>query len=226
MVINAERKGYDTILIEWDSDDICKLYKRDTEADEHRLLVETNAGIYIDTDRHIQKNNPLYYVELNGKKSKEIRADSLGDSYQYHIADNYIWQLKVLPRGFKALCYLKTDSSDYCPECYNKTLKKVTKTICNTCDGSGRMGAFKGPIEVYIAISSRKKEKLYDEMKEREEESIHAWTGNIPYLKQGDIIVFNGLLYTVHQIPSYMYSPSEVGNSAFLVRQEFIHPKR
>jgi hypothetical protein len=30
------------------------------------------------------------------------------------------------------------------------------------------------------------------------------------------------MLYVVHYVPNYIYSPSETGNEPFLVRQEFI----
>lgn len=222
MDIRVERKGYNTVLIEWDETARVRLFKKTNEADEPVMLAETESGIYIDEDEHIHANNPLYYIDLNGESSREVRMDSRGDNYQYHIADNYQWQLKTLPRGFAVQAYLKRANSTFCPECYNETLKKRMKTICGTCDGSGTIGAFRGPIAVYIAISQRKKEKIYDDMKEREEESIHCWCGNVPYFKQGDVLIFNGLLYVVHYIPSYIYSPSESVNDPFLVRQEFI----
>ncbi len=222
MDVRVERKGYSVALIEWDEPARVKLYKQDNEAAEPVMLAETNAGIYIDEDEHFNVNTPLYYIDKNGESSRKIRMISRGDNFQYHIADNYQWQLKYLPRGYAVSAYLKGTNSDHCPECYNEALRKRVKSICNTCDGSGMIGAFKGPISFYLAISQRKKEKIYDDMKEREEETIHAWAANVPYLKQGDIIIFNGMLYVVHYVPNYIYSPSETGNEPFLVRQEFI----
>ena len=222
MNIRVERKGYNIALIEWDASGVVKLYKQNTDASEPVLLAETSAGIHIDEDDHLEANNPLYYVVQGDSRSLPARVDSQGDNYQYNIVDNYLWQLRVLPRGFAVKGYLKTENSNYCPECYNTTLKKTVKTVCNTCDGSGMIESYKGPIVFYIAISSRKKEKIYDEMKERNEDTIHAWTANIPYLKQGDILAFNGLLYVVQYTPGYMYSPSENDGKPFMVRQEFI----
>ena len=220
--IKVERKGYNTALIEWDEPSVVKLYKKDNEGSEPIMLAETDSGIYIDEDEQFNDNNPLYYIDKNGTMSPMTRVDSRGDNYQYHIADTYQWQLKSLPRGFAAKAYLKSINTNYCPECYNTILKKRTKTICDTCDGTGMVGSFKGPLSMYIAITQRKKERIYDELKEREEETIQAWTGNVPYLKQGDIIVFNGLLYVVQYIPNYVYTPSENDNEPFLTRQNFV----
>lgn len=221
MELTVERKGYDIAIVEWDEPGQVQLYKQDTDASEPVLLAETNAGIYLDEDSKLSNNNPLYYIAKDGVESNKMRLDYRGDSYQYAIADNYIWQLRYLPRGFAAKAYLKTIREQHCPECWNETLGKQIKTVCNTCDGTGMLGSIKGPLNILIGISNRKKEKLYEEVKEREEETIVAWTGNFPYLKQSDIIYFNGLLYVVQFIPNYVYMPSEKGNEPFLVRQEF-----
>ena len=221
MDITVERKGYDLAIIEWDEPGLVQLYKQDNDAAEPIYITETNAGIYVDEDPKLSNNNPLYYISKNGVESVKMRLDSRGDNYQYAIADNYLWQLRYLPRGFAAKAYLKALHSVHCPECWNETLGKQIKTVCETCDGTGLLGSIKGPVDILIGIAQRKKEKLYEEVKEREEETITAWTGNYPYLKQSDIIYFNGLLYIVQYIPNYIYMPSELGNEPFMVRQEF-----
>lgn len=222
MDIRVERKGYNTVLIEWDEPGVVRLYKQNNEADDPILLLEGTTGIYIDEDEFLDKNHPAYYLDKSGVLSNKIRMQSSGDSYQYNIADNYQWQLRYLPRGVKVQAYLKIAGAQFCPECYNTTLKKRIKTICSTCDGSGMIGGFRGPIALYMGIAQRKKEKIYDDMKEREEETIQAWTGNVPYLKQGDIVIFGGMLYVVHYIPNYVYSASEADNEPFLLRQDFV----
>jgi hypothetical protein len=167
----------------------------------------------------------MYYVVVGGETSKKTRADGNGDPYLYHVADSYIWQLRELPRGYAVSAYLLSESNNYCPECYNVTLKKRTKTVCETCDGSGKLNAYKGPLTFYMGINRRKAEKIYDDMKERKSEVIEAWAGNYPYLKQSDVVSMSGLLYVVQYIPSYVYAPSTNSNKTFLVKQLFVLTK-
>lgn len=232
----AERKTNQYVLVLWGSnppmrDKIYSVYRGVNDADHMKLVARGTATSFLDTNAEILNNDLAVYeiITEHGNKtisSGIIKINSVGDNHLLGVAAEYLWQLNTVKQGVKSYAYCKSDYGSKCPECYDEILKKRIKDICSTCDGSGIITGFKGPVELYVSYGNRKSETRFVDTIEKTYTILTAWTGNIPILKRGDIVIRSYMeRYVVDEIPEYIKLVSQKNGEQFVVKQNIILKK-
>ena len=224
----AQKKTSDTVLITWETtpvvvNSIYKLYRRLNDADEYSKIAETNGTAYIDKTYLIKYNKEISYKLIGLDEEIETKIDSHGDNYLYEIVRTFNFRLNECKSGVKSTASCRSVKPLYCPDCWSVAQQKVIKTNCSTCDGSGVIGGYIGPIELYIAYGQCKEAILYEDNTSRKRTVYPAWTSNLPILKKDDIIIrgLGGDRYIVVDTPVYQkYVPLD-NDAEFVVRQDF-----
>jgi len=224
----AQKKTSDTVLITWETAPVVvgrtyKLYRRLNDADEYSKIAETSSTAYIDKTYLIKNNKDISYKLTGLNEEIEIKIDSHGDNYLYEIVRTLNFRLNGCKTGVKSTAYCKSVTLSFCPECWSVAQQKVIKTNCSTCDGSGIINGFIGPVKLYIAYGQGKETILYTDNTPRKKTVYPAWTSNLPILKKGDIIIrgIGGDRYIVVDTPLYLkYVPLD-NDVEFIVRQDF-----
>lgn len=90
--------------------------------------------------------------------------------------------------GVPILVYKKMREGDRCTECWDEVLKRVTKSNCKTCHGTGRLGGYYDPIPAWMDFNpSPKTTQIADWGPKQSRQSDTQFT-NYPILTEGDIV--------------------------------------
>lgn len=179
---------------------------------------EGNA--FIDTLEPGMKRNKIVYRIVVDETEVEVKLGRQADAWLLAVADDYFWQLKHTATSTKAVAYCIRQEKGNCPECFSEDLNKRIKSMCNTCDGSGKLSSFVGPLPMRYAPMGRERTQATMGDIEKEVETISAWTGNTPILRIGDILITaEHIKYKVQDIPRVSIMHSAKDGKEFLARQ-------
>lgn len=76
-----------------------------------------------------------------------------------------------------------------CPECYDKTSRKLLKDYCVTCYGTGVKGGYYPGFKTKIQFDASTENTIYTYFGKFEPNQIGAWTISIPNLEALDVII-------------------------------------
>lgn len=196
------------------------MYRANAQGEEFELVGNGIGTAFIDELPPAQKREGLVYrVRVDGKEAvAQIGAQA--DAWLLAVADEYIWQLNHIGASTMASIYCLKHGEGNCPECFSDELGKRIKANCSTCDGSGKTTSFTGPIPLrYSVLGSDRMQANMGDI-ESEVETISAWTGNIPMINIGDIVITNDLVkYKVQSIPKRSIMHSVMDGREFLAKQ-------
>lgn len=95
--------------------------------------------------------------------------------------------------GTPMLIYKKLKEGPRCSECWDKVLKRVTKSNCSTCHGTGFMGGAEGgyyaPIPHWVDFNPDPKQVQIAEFGARQPRQTDIEFTNYPILVPGDMLV-------------------------------------
>ena len=89
--------------------------------------------------------------------------------------------------GVPCLIYKKMKEGTWCPVCWDSVLKRVTKSNCKTCAGTGRLGGYYKPIEAWVKLNPDNKDVSIPEWGEKETNQLDFMFTNYPALVVGDL---------------------------------------
>ena len=225
---NADKKLIDTVLLTWviipgNQNSTTKIYRKLNDADTFKIIAETKSTAYIDKSALIGPNRFIVYkISVDGFE-KEAVLDSHSDPYIYEVAATHIFVLNEGRAGVKVNAFCESAERNHCSECWSEVQQKVFKTNCSTCDGSGWLYGYKGPIELYISMGNQRESASFEGTLERKKILVQAWTGNIPILEKYDIIIKNKQeRYIVAEPPVYTRMVPEENDADFIVKQQLL----
>jgi len=231
IIVVAIRVDLKTAYIYWEIDPVLPknitLEQQVSPGAPWELLYKGDGTYYLDSSNLFLKNEGIKYRVRSNNEVGEAILDQIGDNYLYAVAEEYKYMLEIGLAGIKVSAYIKKDDDGFCPECYSEVLQKRTKTVCNTCDGSGRLGkGYKGPILIYVAFSKSNRSIDYSNGLSTKDEIIGGWTGNYPILSDGDIIIKDSVhRYVIETPPQITELTSKTNNKKFIVKQDIIMKK-
>lgn len=91
--------------------------------------------------------------------------------------------------GIPIMVFKKKTDTPYCPQCWDEVLKRVTRTNCTTCYGTGKLGGYFPPIEAWMSMEPDPKAEEVTEIKLRQHSHTSAQFTNYPVLTPDDLIV-------------------------------------
>jgi hypothetical protein len=190
----AVKKTSDTVLLTWIvlpllTTTEAKIYRRHNDADIYKLIGIAKGTAYIDRSTEIYGNSRMTYKVEIQDGYQEVRLTSHNDPFLYEAASQHLFALKEGLSGILSQIYCKSKETRGCPECYSEDQKKRIKSKCSTCDGSGFIHGYKGPIAAYINYQGERAVYSLVGNMSIKNTVIQAWTGNIPELSDGDIVV-------------------------------------
>ena len=223
----ADRKSYDMVLLAWNLGAPMgaeySIFRSMTSSGPYKKIAATKSTAHIDRDTDVLTNQFLFYKIISGNRtSGELVAGYDADPQLYEAAKTLLWKLDEGRSGVKAEAFCKGVDSRKCPECWSESLNKRIKSQCSTCDGSGQLSSFAGPIELFINITNISETTNNIGSTKEEVVNASAWTGNIPLFRKGDIIVVGHERYMVNSIPEKQRMTSENNRMQFIIRQKLL----
>jgi len=154
---------------------------------------------YVDLTANTFDINKVYYYrvraveELNGLTvqtftSIETTWDGNLDFVGMYVVEEHLFELRWVD-GIPAMIYKKIRDGEYCTECWDTVLKRVTKSNCRTCYGTGRTGGYYPPYEAWMKFESDPKVEQVADWGRRQMGQTDILFTNYPLLSVDDIIV-------------------------------------
>ena len=227
--LEARRIGYDTVHIMWAVspmvyDQVYQIERSIGEGD-YRIIARTKSTSYIDYNKILRKGIASYRITADDV-SIDVKEDKAGDGYLYEVVSNYNHVFKNGKAGIKVYVYCLTKDNEPCTECYDKELRKRIKRNCVTCDGSGYIRGYKGPIETYISVMGGQKRVGTDFHGGGPSSKImQAWMSNYPLINPGDIFIISKTERYIVKNDPQRTDMVDINNRPFTVKQVFILEK-
>lgn len=108
--------------------------------------------------------------------------------HELAIIERHDFVLKFL-QGAPSFAFIeRTIQSAKCPDCYDMTAGRVTKSNCMNCLGTGRQRPYLSPIFFYADYNPDEKLTQIASFGEMQQKEKDCWFSAYPRLKPGDII--------------------------------------
>lgn len=155
---------------------------------------------YVDeTANLIDVNKVLYYrvraveespdgLALQTFTSQEMTWDGGLDLVGLYVAEEHLFEMRWVD-GVPSMIFKKIHDGTYCPECWDNILKRVTKSNCTVCYGTGRLGGYYPPIDAWMKFEPDPKMEQVVEWGKRQASQTDIVFTNYPLLSPDDIIV-------------------------------------
>lgn len=225
MDMKAELKTANLVEVTWNLDPYnvnapFTIYRSITGYGNNELVGRGMGNAFIDDIRACKDNENIGYLVESLNSTAYVQLGRQGDGWLLNVAADYQWQLDNGSNSTKAVAYCLGKNSDNCPECFSESLGKRIKSACETCDGSGKLTSYVGPIAFKYAPLQTRKDMADMGNAEIEREIITVWTGNLPLLNLGDIVINEKhAKYIVQAIPERTIMHSSIDNAEFITRQ-------
>lgn len=154
----------------------------------------------IDYTANLYDLQKVYYyrvraVERSPDGTEELQefisgaADTNGDVdlTALYIIEEHLFAYRYV-YGVPVLIYKKRMDGEHCPECWDEVLKKVTKSNCKTCFGTGKMEGYYPPIEAWMKIDPPPSQSGVNEQGVIQIARTLAEFTNYPELRPSDLI--------------------------------------
>lgn len=154
---------------------------------------------YVDHTPNLKDLNKIYYyrvraVEYDGDTalqtffSKDTTWDGDLDLVGIYVVDEHLFAMRWV-FGSPSMVFKKRHDGAYCPECWDKVLKRVTKSQCMTCFGTGRLGGFYPPIDTWMSFEPDPRVDQVTEWGKRQPTQTDVMFTNHPLLNVDDLIL-------------------------------------
>lgn len=155
---------------------------------------------YVDYTANLKDINKIYYYRVravsfaeDGNVLDEFASDPFTWNASLDYAALYITEEHLFAHryvyGVPAMVFKKRRDGTHCPNCWDNILKRVTKSNCQTCYGTGKLGGFYPPIEVWASFSMNSKIEQVVQWGRRQMGAIDIEFTNYPLLNPDDIMV-------------------------------------
>lgn len=156
---------------------------------------------YVDYSANIVDLNKVYYYRVRAVefdptlvtplqefKSDVSTWDGNLDLVGLYIVEEHLFLHRYVS-GVPTMIFKRRRDGQYCPECWDEILKRVTKSNCTTCFGTGKLGGFYPPYEAWMNFEPDPKVTQIAEWGQRQTSQTDIQFTNYPLLIDGDVIV-------------------------------------
>lgn len=158
---------------------------------------------YIDSTARLLDTEKVYYYRIraveffNGTpvqtfESEPSTWEGKPDLVAFYVIEEHLFKHRYVS-GTPMLVYKKLKEGPRCSECWDNVLKRVTKSNCTTCHGTGFMGGEYGgyyaPMDAWADFNPDPKQVQLAEFGARQPRQTDIEYTNYPILVPGDILV-------------------------------------
>lgn len=202
---------FSRVLIQWDLAPTAQSLKNlkffVDRGESPNAMMQLNArGIpssglqeYVDETADLRDMNKVYYwrvraVEYVGDTpvkmfaSQPVNVESDLDLEGLYVIEEHAFAHRYV-YGVPAMVFKKIRDGAYCTNCWDRILKRVTKSNCTTCYGSGRVGGYYPPIDAWMSFEPDPKVEQVVEWGRRQSSQTDIQFINYPLLSPGDLIL-------------------------------------
>lgn len=140
-------------------------------------------------------------VALQTFTSAEASLDGDLDLTGLYIIEEHLFQYQEVD-GIPCLIYKKRHEGATCTECWDSVLKRVTKSNCKTCFGTGRVEGYYPPIDGWFQFGVQTLDANVQQQGTVQPNVTAAEFTNYPEIRPGDIIfeIKNHLFWRVARV--------------------------
>jgi len=154
---------------------------------------------FIDETPITQDLNKVYYYRVravefvNGTPVQTFASEASTwdgnlDLVGLYIVEEHLFALRHV-YGVPAMIFKKRRDGAYCTECWDDVLKRITKSSCRTCYGTGRVGGYYPPIDAWMHFEPDPHSEGVAEWGRRQASQTDIQFTNYPLLSPDDLIV-------------------------------------
>lgn len=141
----------------------------------------------------------IYYYRVRivefdaGKEVQSFSSDSATwegklDLVGIYVVDEHLFALRWV-YGVPVMIFKKKRDGALCPECWDTVLKRVTKSSCTSCFGTGRLGGYYPPIEAWMSFEPEPKVAQVADWGKRQPSQTDTQFANYPILSDDDLVL-------------------------------------
>lgn len=132
--------------------------------------------------------NPAHTTPLQTFSSEVISWEGTLDTVANYVIEEHLFAYRYV-FGTPIIIFKKKREGTHCPVCFDVVLKRVTKSNCTTCLGTGFINGFYKPMEGWADLNPDPKAVSIMEFGERQANQTDMQFTNYPLLNGGDIII-------------------------------------
>jgi hypothetical protein len=214
MVLNMQHGQIPSrVLVKWEiepsAQDLKDLYfyvDRGESPEELNQLQSMADGVpahqlyeFVDFTANLTDLNKVYYYRVRAVEffdgtpvqtfsSEPVTWDGNLDLVGLYVVEEHLF-LHRWVSGVPTMIFKRRLDGQYCPNCWDKILKRVTISNCTTCYGTGKLNGFYPPYEGWVDFEPDPKVVQVSEMGKRQVSQTDIQYTNYPLLTDGDLIV-------------------------------------
>ena len=156
---------------------------------------------FVDYTVELRDLQKLYYyrvraVEFNTAGDTELQTFDIVpitwngdlDLVGIYVVDEHEFEFKFID-GVPVMIFKKKRDEEVCPDCFDKVLKRVTRSNCRTCLGVGKLGGYYKGIPVWMDFNPNVSVSAISESGEKQSNEFPFRFTNFPKIRIGDVIV-------------------------------------
>lgn len=119
------------------------------------------------------------------------------------IARRHMIRLKDGKCGNKCYVFNRMRDGARCPDCWDEITQELCASDCPTCNGTGYIQGYYNPLPIYLNFTPETATVSADTSGPvNSERTIQAWTGCLPDLSSGDVIIepVGNRIWTVNDV--------------------------
>lgn len=156
---------------------------------------------YLDFTGLLRNTEKIYYyriraVEFNDAGDTPLQTfqtepfhwEGEPDLAAMYIIDEHLFAFRYV-YGMPCVIFKKRTEGGRCTECWDTVLKRVTKSNCQTCYGTGFLNGYYPFIEAWMDFNPDPKVVAISEWGERQPSQTDVMFTNYPLMASGDLVV-------------------------------------
>ena len=155
---------------------------------------------FMDYTAKLRDITKTYYYQVQAKEmSGDVVLQTFSSSLEtwrqepdlvaLYVIEEHLFLYRYTSAGMPAFIYKKKGEGERCPECWDPVMKKVTKSTCKTCTGTGFTGGYYKPIEAWMGFNVNPKISQIADWGVKQVDQTDVEFTDYPELHIGDVIL-------------------------------------
>lgn len=188
--------------------DLRQLNAEGVHYDDRYEFIDYTASLY-DAQKHYGYRVRAVEMDLStGEALQEFSSEMVGtegtlDPVGMYVVEEHLFKYRYVD-GVPVLFYIKKNEGERCPECWDSVMKRVTKSSCKTCFGTGYLEGYYPPIDGWLNFGPQTQNAAVGTQGVTQPNKTQIDFTDWPNLRPGDVIfeIQNHLFWRVSSVVS------------------------